>query len=261
MPPLVLGGENGRRRRITVGLLPVLPTGRTTNEIVAVDLGDGTVQRFAARAPRGTMAGAAPTCGAPLDADQKVTRQGVPGRYAVTIRRGGTTYWSFTAVRPSASSGLKGSGIELRDVRYRGRKVLHRGHVPILTVKYDGNVCGPFRDFQYMESMLQANGRDVAPGFRLASSAPRSIIQSGTDTGNFLGTAVWADGEEVTLMAELEAGYYRYLNAWTLHTNGTIKPRFGFAGVQHRCLCHAHHHHAYWRFDFEIGSAGGNFVQ
>ena len=260
MPPVLTGGD-GRRRLVTVGLLPRLAGHDATHEIVGVDLTGGPAQRFAARAPNVAVAGLGPVCGAPPAAFQTTTGQGVPGSYAVTIRRGSTVYWTFTAVRPSASSGYAGSGVELRDIVYRGRKVLHRAHVPILNVKYDRDACGPYRDWQYQESFLRAPGTNVAPGFRLATAQPRTIIQSGSDTGNFLGTAVWIHGEEITLVAELEAGWYRYTSEWTLHTNGTIKPRFGFAAVQNSCVCNVHHHHAYWRFNFDIGGAGGDYVQ
>ena len=258
MPPVL----DGRRRWITVGLLPArLTIDGPRHEIVAVSLADGSTRRFVARVPESAVAGSGPVCGAPFAARQGVTGQGTAGEYAITIRRRGTEYWTFTAVRPSASAGRRGSGVELRDVRYRGRKVLHQAHVPILNVKYDGDACGPYRDWQYSESMLQASGTSVAPGFLLTSSRPATLIQSGTDVGNFLGTAVWIDGEEVTLMAELEAGWYRYTSQWTLHTDGTIKPRFGFAAIQNACVCNVHHHHAYWRLDFDIGTTDGNFVQ
>ena len=261
MPPILSGGEGGRRRLVTVGLLPRLAGSDATHEIVGVDLAGGPTQRFAARAPDVSVAGLGPVCGAPPDAAESTTGQGEPGSYAVTIRRGSTVYWTFTVVRPSASSGDVGSGVELRNVVYRGRKVLHRAHVPILNVKYDGDACGPYRDWQYQESRLRAPGTNVAPGFRLASAEPATIIQSGTDTGNFLGTAVWINGEEISLIAELEAGWYRYISEWTLHTNGTIKPRFGFAAVQNGCVCNVHHHHVYWRFNFDIGGAAGDYVQ
>lgn len=261
MPPVLTGGEDGVRRLVTVGLLPRLAGHDATHEIVGVDLSGGAPQRFAARAPNAAVAGLGPVCGAPPSSFQGTTGQGVPGSYAVTIRRGTTVYWTFTAVRPSASSGYAGSGVELRDIVYRGRKVLHRAHVPILNVKYDGDACGPYRDWQYDEGFLRAPGTNVAPGFRLASAAPRTILQSGGDTGNFLGTAVWIAGEEITLVAELEAGWYRYTSEWTLHTDGTIKPRFGFAAVQNSCVCNVHHHHAYWRLNFDIAGAAGDYVQ
>ena len=75
--------------------------------------------------------------------------------------------WRFLVIRPAASSGTNGSGIELRYVDYKGKRVLYRAHVPILNVKYTGDACGPYRDWQYQEGMIQAAGSDVAPGFRL----------------------------------------------------------------------------------------------
>jgi hypothetical protein len=258
MPPVIVG-PNGHRL-ITVGLLPRSPSGTLVHEIVAVDLATGAVQRFAARTPETSLT-RGDVCGAPLGAGQSTTGQGQAGQYAVTIQQGSTVYWTFTAVRPSNSSGLRGSGIELRNVRYRGRLVLSRAHLPILNVKYAGNACGPYRDWQFEEGMLQADGTNVAPGFRQTTSAPETIIQSGTDDGNFLGTALWINGSQVTLRSELEAGWYRYISEWTLHTDGRIQPRFGFAAVQNTCVCNAHYHHCYWRFNFDIGGSGNNFVQ
>ena len=48
------------------------------------------------------------------------------------------------------------------------------------------------------------------------------------------------------------AGWYRYISEWRLHVNGTIKPRFGFSAVQNACVCNIHHHHVYWRLDFDV---------
>ena len=31
--------------------------------------------------------------------------------------------------------------------------------------------------------------------------------------------------------------------------------------MQNSCICNVHHHHAYWRLNFDIGGAGGDFVQ
>ena len=36
--------------------------------------------------------------------------------------KGGQTLWRFLAVRPAASSGTNGSGIELRYVDYKGKR-------------------------------------------------------------------------------------------------------------------------------------------
>ncbi len=80
------------------------------------------------------------------------------------MTRSGEQLWRFLAVRPAASSGTNGSGIELRFVGYRGKRVLYRAHVPILNVKYDNDACGPFRDWQNEKGMIQASGSELAPG-------------------------------------------------------------------------------------------------
>jgi len=107
---------------------------------------------------------------------------------------------------PAASSGTNGSGIELRYVDYRGKRLLYRAHVPILNVRYDQNACGPYRDWQNEEGMLQAPGTDVVPGFRLCTSPATTILDTGSDAGNCLGVAIYVQGQEVVLVSEMQAG-------------------------------------------------------
>src|SRR3954462_3309605 len=85
-------------------------------------------------------------------------------------------------------------------------------------------------------------------------------MDTGSDVGNYLGVGIYVEGQEVVLVSEMEAGWYRYLSEWRLHTDGTIRPRFGFAATDSPCVCNVHHHHAYWRFDFDIVTAGNNRV-
>jgi Cu2+-containing amine oxidase len=68
-------------------------------------------------------------------------------------------------------------------------------------------------------------------------------------------------GEETVLVSELQAGWYRYLSQWRLHADGTIRPRFGFAAVDDSCTCDTHHHHVYWRFDFDVVNGAHNAVR
>lgn len=252
MPPHVpVELPDGRReRRITVGLLPAKRS--EAHEIVAVDLARRRVERFESGAPENAVA-APGTCGVPPDAGQATAEQGTPGQVLVTVSRGSTVLWELLAVRPAASSGYWGSGVELRNVSYRGRSVLFQAHLPILNVRYDNDICGPYRDWQWQEGMIQASGTDVAPGFRLCSSPAKTILESGSDTGNFLGVGIYASGQEAVLVSEMEAGWYRYVSEWRLHADGRIFPRFGFAATQASCVCNVHHHHAYWRFDFDVG--------
>jgi hypothetical protein len=262
MPPLV--GESlpdGRvERTIAVGVVP--RQGTQGHEIAAVNMIQRKVIRFEpserGRAPLSSAAHN-PICGQPVA--NQATAQGVAGSVWVTVTQGGSTVWKFLVVRPAASSGTNGSGIELRYVDYRGKRVLYRAHVPILNVKYDGDACGPYRDWQNEEGMIQANGSDVAPGFRLCNAPATTILDTGSDVGNYLGVAIYVRGQEVVLVSEMQAGWYRYISQWGLHTDGTIRPRFGFSGVTSSCICNVHHHHAYWRLDFDIRTAGNNLVQ
>jgi len=261
MPPLidVQADDGSTRRFVAVGLFH--RDKRRRREILGVDLADGALHRYQDHAPFNANPPNDSMCGAPTSAGQATANKGTAGQVWITVKQSGKTLWRFLAVRPAASSGLNGSGIELRFVDYRGKRVLYRGHVPILNVKYDRDACGPYRDWQYQEGQINAVGTNVAPGFKLCSSPATTIMQTGSDTGNFLGVGIYVDGQEVVLVSEMQAGWYRYVSEWRLHANGTIKPRFGFAATYSSCVCNTHHHHAYWRFDFDIISAGGNRVE
>jgi len=260
MPPLVLDElpDGTIERTVAVGLRPATEAD-DRHEIVAVKPARGDVIRFDTGAPAAARA-ADTECGAD-DAGQQTTDRGTPGRAKVTVTRDGETVWTFVAVRPSVSVGTNGSGVELRRVEYRGKRVLRRAHVPILNVRYREDACGPFRDWQFEEGMFKADGDDVAPGFRLCPSKAETMLESGNDHGNFRGVAVYVDADEVVLVSELEAGWYRYISRWRLHADGTIKPRFGFGAVESSCVCNLHHHHAYWRLDFDVAGPAPNEVR
>lgn len=253
--------DGSRKRVVAVGLVPPRrrPKG-VRHEIVGVHLDTGSVERYASRAPA-TARATAGLCGVPVDAGQPTAARGTPGAARIRIRSGATLLWDLVAVRPAASSGASGSGLELRNVSFKGRPVLHRAHVPILNVRYDHDRCGPYRDWQWEEGMIRANGRDVAPGFRLCPMPAATIMETGSDTGNFLGVAVFVDGDEVVLTSELQAGWYRYVSTWRLHRNGQIRPRFGFAAIESSCVCNVHHHHAYWRFDFSVAGFANRVLE
>ena len=151
MPPLIEEEQPDGRidRTIAVGLLP--RDRRSRHEIVGVNLVRRTVVQFANFAPHASLA-AAETCTPPPDAQQSTTRSAA-GRVRVRVRRGNRVLWTFYAIRPADSSGTNGSGVELRYVNYRGKRVLYRAHVPILNVRYDNDACGPYRDWQDEEGI------------------------------------------------------------------------------------------------------------
>lgn len=259
MPPLIDSQDPDGRTHRVIGVGIFSTRERRPVEILGVDLVDGRLHRFDERAPIVARPQNNTICGAPVDANQPRATQGTAGQVWITVKQGSKTLWRFLVVRPAASSGLRGSGVELRFVDYRGKRVLYRGHVPILNVYYKAEAnCGPYRDWQFEEGQIQATGTDVAPGFRLCPGPAKTIMDTGSDTGNFLGVGIYVAGQEVVLVSEMEAGWYRYVSEWRLHANGTIRPRFSFAATDSPCVCNVHHHHAYWRLDFDIVSAGNN---
>ncbi len=258
MPPLVNGSVAAGRfdRTVAVGLK--YNDGSNPPEIVGVNMIRQSVTRFANNAPPASTS--AVTACAGSSAGQPTTPRGTAGSFNVVISRAGSQIWNFIVIRPSASSGTRASGIEVQNVNYLGKRVLTRGHVPILNVQYDRNLCGPYRDWNYQEDNFTAIGTDVAPGIRMCTSPPQTILESGSDSGNFRGVAVWDDREKVQLVTEMQAGWYRYLMEWTFADDGTISPRYGFGATNNSCVCNIHNHHAYWRLDFDIVTAANNFV-
>lgn len=268
MPPLYTPARTrGRAERwLNVGLRARDPGDDTVpaNEIVSVNLSRGAVLRFPAGAPPASKAGPDATCG-PASGGSS-TGRGVAGQYQFTLTaQDGTELWSFLAVRPSASSGSDASGIELLQVKYKGKLLLKRAHVPVLNVNYDGNTCGPFRDWQYSESQFNAdptNGTNVAPGVRSCTVPATTQLDSGVDTGNHQGIAFYTVGNETVLVSELSAGWYRYISEWRFDVDGTLRPRYGMGATSNSCTCNGHIHHAYWRLDFDIdGSSPNRAVQ
>jgi hypothetical protein len=269
MPPLYIQetSDGDIERTLCIGLRPTDIIGNSSSsskhrhEIMAVNMIQKSVVRFESRAPENSRAEES-LCGSP-DAYQPTANRGTPGSAKVTVKQGNKLLWDFVVTRPAASSGTNGSGIELQYVNYKGKRVLRRANVPILNVKYDDDACGPYRDWQYQEGMIEANGNDVAAGFRLCPSAAKTVLDSGNDQGNFLGVAVYVDvgQQEVVLVSEMEAGWYRYISEWRLHVNGTIKPRFGFDAVNNSCVCNTHHHHVYWRLNFDVDNSKKNIVE
>jgi hypothetical protein len=255
MPPTtVLSGTI--ERLINIGLRS---PSSVENEIVSVSLKRASVIRYDDNAPpqSKSMAG---SCG-PSAAGQPTTPQNTAGQYQLTVTDGATTLWEMLIIRPSASSGTRKSGIEVRDVKYKGKSVLKRGHVPVLNVQYTPATCGPYRDWQWQEDRFatpDTGNTDPAPGIRVLADGQvaTTVLQTGVDTGNFQGVAIYKQnngyGTEVVLITELQAGWYRYINEWRFAPDGTIRPRYGFGATNNSCVCDVHNHHAYWRFDFDI---------
>ena len=234
-----------------------------TREVVGISFKNDKVVHYANNAPP-TSRATPDACGVP-SAGQPTTSNGTAGQYQMAVTQNGNALWDMLVIRPSASSGNSSerSGIEIRDVKYKGKSVLKRAHAPILNVKYAGNTCGPYRDWQYQEGMFDApatGATDIARGIRLLAGGQiaQTVMENGTDTGNFRGVAVYRQDTETVLVTEMSAGWYRYVMEWRFDDDGTIRPRYGFGATDNSCVCFAHYHHVYWRFDFDIVSSNNS---
>ena len=259
MPPIIKDklSDGSIERTINIGLRPH-GNKNQIHEIVSVNMITRVIIKYDKRAPPRSSAGI-DLCGYP-DARQEISGRRLRGKVNIIISHGNTELWNFIATRPSSSSGTNGSGIELQNVFYKGELILNQAHAPILNVLYDDgplecNGCGPYRDWQYDEGHIQAQGKDQINGFMYCDNPAKTILDTNDDQGNFMGVAVFLDNDQVKLVSELEAGWYRYISEWGFSIDGIIKPRFGFGAVWNSCTCCDHHHHVYWRFDFGMGNA------
>jgi len=263
MPPLAnLRDVDGNVDRVVaVGLRSLAATaGPDRHRIVGVRILDGEV----IGEPVGVPGPSADDCGAPAQRPVQTTPGAAQAR--VTVWKGDVAVWSFLVVRPSTSSGTNGSGVELRAVDYLGARVLHRGHLPIVNVEFgpEGVAAGAdpaYRLWAHDEGVFEAPGEDAVAGFRVCSEPPRTILETGAESGDFRGVALWVDGDEVVVVSQLVAGPHRCVNEWRLGADGTIRPRLGFSATANPHTCKPHVHHAYWRLDFDILAPESNVIR
>ena len=259
MPPVI--DDPGGDRVIALGVRPTGDGGQ--EEIAGINMSAMTVVHYPSfTPPNAQVTGFA--CNPPPDAFETAVSRGTSGWAQLRMRRGGRDLWSFIVRRPSASSGFWGSGVELSDVRYRGKRILRKANLPILNVRYDDNTCGPYRDWQWQENRFTVGPirSQVAPGIALVEWA-KTIRETADDSGNYEGVAAYFDRlrEEIVVLSEIEAGWYRYMTEWRFGLDGTIRPRFGFDAVENGCTCERHFHHAYWRLDFALGGSANNLIE
>ncbi|MEJ7861295.1 MAG: hypothetical protein WKF90_06615 [Pyrinomonadaceae bacterium] len=251
MPPVtVLDGTT--ERLVNVGINAA--GNPAQNEVVSVGIKSGKTFRHKKGAPE-TSKAAAQNCGV-RNSFQETTARGTAGQYQLTVTQNRAPLWEMLVIRPSASSGTHASGIEIRDVRYKGKSVLKRGHAPVLNVEYPSGACGPFRDWLFQEDAFTTPEGAVEPveGIKIipAGGVATTVLESGNDTGNFRGIAVYTQNDETVLVTEMQAAWYRYIMEWRFAADGTIRPRFGFGATDNPCVCATHIHHIYWRLDFDI---------
>jgi hypothetical protein len=137
--------------------------------------------------------------------------------------------WEMCVLPPTTSSGTDGSGIELRQVFYKGHQVFKRANTPILNVNYMTG-CGCYRDWIDGEVKFQVYKANPVPGnppvlavggpgaFVDAVEPPLTVCETGGSGGDvpsgssgFRGVAVERLSDRLILTSQLSAGWYRYM--------------------------------------------------
>lgn len=182
--------------------------------------------------------------------------------------------WEMCWLPPNLSVGADGSGMELRNVHFKGHLVMRRAHAPMLFAEYRTSTC--YRDWkdtseQFLSDRAVQNklGTPVDP-----PAAITSCDRSNNPTAAYgncpfqlpgypnslascaKGLSIEDDGDHVTLTSQHSAAWYQYTTRWTFYADGRMNPEFGFGNNDGTNSGITHWHHNYWRMEFAIDDAG-----
>jgi hypothetical protein len=141
--------------------------------------------------------------------------------------------WSFSWEIGNAND----EGLVLKNVLWKGVKVLHKASMPVIRVKYRGDAsdigagCGPYNDKIHSGNLARFSGQitDVIARF----------------FGN--------DLMEIAVFSEI--GGYDLYQAYYFHTSGRFEPMLyssGWSCSDNPKSRNDHKHHPYWRLDFDV---------
>jgi len=195
--------------------------------------------------------------------------------------------WTFTwSIHPRA-------GLVLRDVSFRGRKVLKYAGLAEIFVPYDRGQPRP-TDFgngiaKQMEELLP--GQDCVPGSLRCQAFDRQGKEEGKrfvmlheeSTGlSYKGNRGRAYGKKLTLWNVYNLAGYHYINRWTFRDDGCLMPEMGLTGsLNHtgigdvsrhgsvvgktargdKVFAPSHVHNIYYCLDFDIDGPDNNVVE
>ena len=190
--------------------------------------------------------------------------------------------WEMCWLRPSNSSGPRGSGLELRNIHFRGVLIMKRAHSPLLFAEYKNSAGGNcYRDWKDENSSILAepavrNILGTSVNFTATTNCDVSNLpttsygacpfaqpgRTGADCSGSGGVAIenLAAGAGFRLTAQYTAGWYKYTARYIFTPDGNIDTEFGFGNSDGTFNNVTHWHHNYFRFDFDIGGAGNDQV-
>lgn len=183
--------------------------------------------------------------------------------------------WEMCWLRPTQSSGPRGSGLELRQVEYNGFSVLKRAHAPMLFAEYTSSTC--YRDWKDTNSSFLAqpavrNQLGLSNAFTGTTSCDRSAhpttsygtcpfqLPGRTAADCFAGVAIEDRGDNVMLTTQYSADWYLYTSRFVFYANGSFDAQFGFGNRDGTNNQTTHWHHNYWRLDLDIDGAVNNVL-
>jgi hypothetical protein len=128
-------------------------------------------------------------------------------------------------------------GLVLKNVDWKGTRVLFKASMPVIRVKYRGNAsdinsgCGPYSDRIHSGNLSHVKGQVTDVTARLFGS-------------NLLELAVFS-----------EIGGYDLYQAYYFHTSGRLEPMLYSSGwsCSDDGTENSHKHHPYWRLDLDVG--------
>jgi hypothetical protein len=191
--------------------------------------------------------------------------------------------WEMCWLRVSNSSGPRGSGLELRNIHFRGVPMVKRAHAPILFAEYRNGAGGNcYRDWKDENSALLApvSVRNVLGTPTAAFSATTNCDVSNLATTSYGGCPFSQPGRTTAdcaasgtvaienllvgsgfrLTTQYTAGWYKYTARYTFLANGDIDTQFGFGNSDGTYNNTTHWHQNYWRFDFDIAGAANDQI-
>jgi hypothetical protein len=129
------------------------------------------------------------------------------------------------------------AGIALRNVYFGDELVFYKASVPVIRVRYQDDVCGPYADqinWSYLLNISNCGNQKVCQ---------TSFVSAGR---------TWL---EISVLAQI--GKYQIYQVWYLSADGHIQPTVWSKGLH---CDYDHDHHAYWRLDLDIRDAAGDQV-
>jgi len=158
-----------------------------------------------------------------------------------SVAQAATVQWEGWKFNYSTSN--NSSGLVLTNVNYNDKKILAKASMPVMRVRYDNDVCGPYADIMSTYALRSAT-----------QGAPNNAC----DNKATCQRTFTIDGEKMLEVgSNWQIGEYQIYQTYYFSEQGYMDSRVYSRGLQ----CQTNHsHHAHWMFDFDIDGAENDRV-